>query len=49
MDAIPDRLIHVNILACTFFAALPFFWLMLLATALLTVFPQIALFLPSKM
>jgi C4-dicarboxylate transporter DctM subunit len=30
-------------------AALPFFWLMLLATVLLTVFPQIALFLPSKM
>jgi TRAP-type C4-dicarboxylate transport system permease large subunit len=30
-------------------AALPFFWLMLLATVLITVFPQIALFLPSMM
>ncbi len=30
-------------------AAFPFFLLMLLATVLLTVFPQIALFLPSKM
>ncbi len=30
-------------------AALPFFWLMLLATVLLTVFPQIALFLPGLM
>jgi tripartite ATP-independent transporter DctM subunit len=30
-------------------AALPFFFLMLLATVLLTVFPQIALYLPSKM
>jgi len=30
-------------------AALPFFWLMLLATVLLTVFPQIALFLPGMM
>jgi C4-dicarboxylate transporter DctM subunit len=30
-------------------AALPFFFLMLLATVLITVFPQIALFLPSKM
>jgi tripartite ATP-independent transporter DctM subunit len=30
-------------------AALPFFWLMLLATVLITVFPQIALFLPGMM
>jgi C4-dicarboxylate transporter DctM subunit len=30
-------------------AALPFFWLMLLATVLITVFPQIALFLPGLM
>ena len=30
-------------------AAFPFFLLMLLATVLITVFPQIALFLPSKM
>ncbi len=30
-------------------AALPFFWLMLIATVLITVFPQIALFLPSMM
>jgi C4-dicarboxylate transporter, DctM subunit len=30
-------------------AALPFFWLMLLATVLITVFPQIALFLPGIM
>jgi len=30
-------------------ATLPFFWLMLLATVLLTVFPQIALFLPGMM
>ncbi|MBA4397676.1 MAG: C4-dicarboxylate ABC transporter permease, partial [Syntrophus sp. (in: bacteria)] len=30
-------------------AALPFFFLMLLATVLLTIFPQIALFLPGKM
>jgi tripartite ATP-independent transporter DctM subunit len=30
-------------------AALPFFFLMLLATVLLTLFPQIALYLPGKM
>ena len=30
-------------------AALPFFWLMLIATVLLTVFPQITLFLPGMM
>jgi len=30
-------------------AALPFFLLMLLATVLLTVFPDIAMYLPSKM
>jgi TRAP-type C4-dicarboxylate transport system permease large subunit len=30
-------------------AALPFFFIMLLATVLLTLFPEIAMFLPNRM